>query len=71
MSNYTKYTYNGPVMKFDKYLADSWHATTYAASEKKARINLEYQFKRANNMCATSSITLPGQIKEALINGRV
>lgn len=44
-----KYFYSGPVMEFNTLLADIWEGETTAPSEKKARSNLAYQFKKANN----------------------
>lgn len=58
-----KYVYDGPVMIFDKLVADHWKGETIAPSEKKARSNLTYQFKRQNNRIAGSRVSLPGQIK--------
>ena len=57
-----KFTYKGPVMEFNTLLADSWEGETVAPSEKKARSNLTYQFKKRNNRIAGSRITLPGKI---------
>lgn len=53
-----KFTYKGPVMEFNTLLADSWEGETVAPSEKKARSNLTYQFKKRNNRIAGSRITL-------------
>ncbi len=36
--------------------------STYAASEKKAKSNLAYQFKKNNNRMPASKITLPGEL---------
>lgn len=58
-----KYVYDGPVMIFDRLVADHWKGETIAPSEKKARSNLTYQFKRQNNKIAGSRVSLPGQIK--------
>lgn len=58
-----KYIYDGPVMEFDKCIADHWKGETIASSEKKARSNLTYQFKKQNNRLASAKITLPGKIK--------
>ena len=57
-----KYSYDGPVMEFDRCIADRWKASTYAVSEKKARSNLTYQYKKRNNKLPNTMITLPGQI---------
>ena len=57
-----KYSYEGPVMEFDVCIADRWKGQTMAISEKKARSNLAYQFKKRNNRIPASKITLPGKI---------
>lgn len=57
-----KYSYDGPVMEFDRCIANRWKASTYAVSEKKARSNLTYQYKKRNNKLPNTKITLPGQI---------
>ena len=33
-----QYIYDGPVMEFDTCVANRWQGSTYAASEKKAKI---------------------------------
>ena len=58
-----KYVYDGPVMIFDTCVADHWKAETMADSEKKARSNLAYQFKKKNNRVTGTKVTLPGKIK--------
>lgn len=63
MRDYHKYTYDGPVMEFDRLLADHWKGETMAPSEKKARSNLIYQFKKQNSRIVGTKITLPGKIK--------
>ncbi len=57
-----QYSYDGPVMMFDTCVADRWKGTTYAASERKARANLSYQYKKRNKRVAGSRVTLPGKI---------
>lgn len=57
-----QYSYDGPVMEFDRCVANRWKASTYAVSEKKARSNLTYQYKKKNNKLPNTMITLPGQI---------
>lgn len=57
-----QYNYNGPVMEFDRCVSNNWKGTTYAASEKKARSNLAYQFKKQNNRIASTRISLPGKL---------
>ena len=51
-----QYAYNGPVMEFGKCIANNWEGSTYAASEKKAKSNLAYQFKKNNNRMPASKI---------------
>ena len=57
-----KYVYDGPVMIFDTCVASHWKAETMADSEKKARSNLAYQFKKKNNRVTGTKVTLPGEI---------
>ena len=57
-----EYMYNGPVLEFDKCVANNWKANTYAVSESKARNNLAYRFKRDNKRASNVKITLPGKI---------
>lgn len=59
----TRYIYNGPVMEFDRCVADNWHGETMAPSEAKARNNLAYQYKKSNNRVSGARITLPGKIR--------
>lgn len=56
------YSYNGPVLEFDRVITNNWQAQTYATSEAKARSNLAYQFKKVNGKVARTKITLPGKI---------
>ena len=56
------YSYDGPVLEFDKIIANRWQGQTYAVSEAKARTNLAYQFKRDYGRVPRSKITLPGKI---------
>lgn len=60
---YHKYVYDGPVLEFDRLIADHWKGETMATSEKKARSNLTYQFKKNNNRITGTKIKLPGEIK--------
>ena len=57
-----QYNYDGPVMEFDRCIERKWRASTYAVSEKKARSNLTYQYKRLHKKTPNSMITLPGKI---------
>lgn len=58
------YVYDGPVMEFERCISNGWKGITYAVSEKKARSNLAYQFKKSNNRVANSKITLPGKVEK-------
>lgn len=58
-----KYSYNGPVMEFDRCIANKWRGETMAVSEKKAKSNLAYQFKKKNNRTAATRISLPGNVE--------
>lgn len=60
-----KYSYDGPVMLFDKCIAHRWAGTTYAVSEKRARTNLAFRYKKQYlKNTATSKISLPGKLTE-------
>lgn len=61
---YHKYIYDGPVMFFDKCVADHWKGETCAPSEKKAKSNLTYQAKKQLNLISGTRVTLPGKVKE-------
>ena len=56
------YSYDGPVLEFDRIVANHWKAQTCAPSEAKARSNLIYQFKKTNGKVPRTKITLPGKI---------
>lgn len=56
------YSYDGPVLEFDKIVANHWRAQTYAVSEAKARANLAYQFKLETGRVPRTKIALPGKI---------
>ncbi len=56
------YSYDGPVLEFDKIIAEHWQGQTYAVSEAKARTNLAFQFKRETGRVPRTKITLPGKI---------
>lgn len=57
------YYYNGPVLEFERIIADHWSASTHAPTEKKARSNLAYQFKMETGRMPRSKITIPGKLK--------
>lgn len=56
------YSYDGPVLEFDREIARRWRGQTYASSEAKARSNLAYRFKMETGRVPRSKITLPGKI---------
>lgn len=56
------YMYDGPVEYFGKCIADRWTAYTTAPTEDKARINLEYKFKKESKKEPWVKIVLPGKI---------
>lgn len=63
MNDLHKYVYKGPVMEFDRLIAEDWYGETMAVSERKARSNLTYQFKTKNNRVLETRIKLPGKNK--------
>lgn len=62
MNELHKYVYNGPVMEFDICVSDHWKAETMAVSEKKAKSNFKFQYKKKNNKSQSAKIDLPGKI---------
>lgn len=56
------YTYNGPVMGIDRVLDHNWKAETYAGTEKKAKSNLAYQYKKQHNLADNYKIVLPAKM---------
>ena len=55
---YRKYVYEGWVLLFDKIIATNWHGETMAPTEKKAKSNLIFQFKKQNNLAPSAKVTL-------------
>lgn len=41
-----QYAYNGPVMEFDRCIANNYKATTRAVSPRKALCNIMFRFKK-------------------------
>lgn len=60
----TLYSYDGPVLEFDKIVCNHYRAQTYAVSEAKARVNLAYQFKKETGRVPRTKISLPGKVVE-------
>ena len=58
-----RYTYDGPVKEFDMIISNRWVGSTFAVSEKKARSNLAYQYKKKTNRSPAARIILPGKIE--------
>lgn len=57
-----KYSYKGPVMRYDRCVEDNWKAETVAPSLAKARSNFMYQWKQENGYIQRIKIELPGKI---------
>lgn len=57
-----KFSYKGPVLEFDKIVANNWEGSTMAVSPEKARCNLGYQFKTETGRVARTRISLPGKL---------
>lgn len=58
----SQYRYCGPVKEFGNIVNNKWEATTTAFSEKKARNNLIYRYKREHGKSPDCKITLPGKL---------
>lgn len=58
----TLYSYDGPVLEFERIVANHWRAQTYAVSEAKARTNLAHQFKMETGRVPRTKISLPGKL---------
>lgn len=56
------YEYSGPVLRFETCVDQNWKAVTWAPSEKKARNNLIFRYKRDHDMAANVKISLPGKL---------
>lgn len=52
------YYYDGPVMEFERCIANRWKARTRAVSKEKALCNFAYQFKMEHGKVANTKITL-------------
>ena len=58
-----RYSYNGPILEFNRIIANNWYGETVASTEARARTNLAHQFKMETGRAPISKITLPGKIK--------
>lgn len=54
-----KYRYRGPVMGVDRCIQEDWEGETMAVSERKAKSNLSYRWKRQHGYAPTYPISLP------------
>ncbi len=59
------YQYDGPVMRFNTCIQQRWKASTFAATEAKARSNLVYRFKKENGLLPNTKINLPNKLISA------
>lgn len=57
-----RYSYEGPVLSFGKCVCDHWYGETWAPTEKKARTNLAYQFKKQGGLIAATNVVIPGNL---------
>ena len=56
------YSYTGPVTMFDRCVANYWKGETYAPSEKKAKSNLAYQYRKQNGLIPGTRVGLSGKL---------
>lgn len=56
------YTYEGPVLYFGRITAIKWVGQTTAQSEKRAKSNLAYRFKKEMKLMPTAKIEMPGKL---------
>lgn len=59
-----RYRYSGPVSQFGKCICNKWTGETIAATERRAKSNLAYQFKKETCRLGTTNISLPGELEE-------
>lgn len=53
------YIYEGPVLNnFDQVIINKWSGETYANTDKKAKSNLAYQFKKEHGLLQTAKVIL-------------
>lgn len=56
------YIYRGPVLKYGVCIEHDYTAETWAPTEKKARNNLTYRYKKEHDYIKETKIELPGTI---------
>ena len=59
-----RYAYEGPVLCMDRLVSSKWSGETVAVSEKQARNNLAYQFKKKAGLSPSAKVTLVGKLRE-------
>ncbi len=57
-----RYLYDGPVKEYDTCVNSRWRGETMAPSEKKARSNLAYQYKKKFGKVVNTRIIFPGKL---------
>ena len=62
MPQLRRYSYKGPVMMFDRCVANAWTGETIAESKAKAKSNLTYQYKKSHNLSSGTKVTLTGEV---------
>lgn len=63
MNDMYRYKYVGPVCEFDRVVQNKWEGETTAVSEKKAKSNLIFQWKKQNNRLPNTRVSLPGKLE--------
>ena len=65
-----RYSYEGPIMVFGRCVQNNWKSQTMAPTEKRARSNLAYQWKKQNGQLAgAANVVLPGKLLVIDIGG--
>lgn len=59
-----RYRYSGSVSRFGKCICNRWTGETLAATKRRAKSNLAYQFKKETGRLGTTNISLPGKLEE-------
>lgn len=64
MKNKKYYMFEGGVYHYDRLLTAKWATGTYAVSEKQARNNILYQYKKKFKLMQNVQLKLDGKIIE-------
>lgn len=59
-----RYKYSGPVVQFGKCIDSHWTGETLAPTDRRAKSNLAYQFKKQTGRLGTTNISLPGKLEK-------